>query len=252
MKLFFKKQGQGRPIIILHGLFGMLDNWQSISNSLANDFEVWLVDLRNHGRSPHSEAFNYEVMAHDLHEFVEDHGLQGATIVGHSMGGKVAMRYAQLFQNEAGRLIVVDMGVKAYPIHHDVIIAALKRVSPNTISSRKDAEEVLIADIPDFGTRQFLLKNLFWNDSKQLEWRFNLEAIDREIGRIVESLPPTEVRLPTLFIGGGKSNYILKEDFRTIQSIFPNASLVTIENAGHWVHAEAPEAVIHQISNFVA
>jgi len=252
MKLHYKKLGHGQPIIILHGLFGMLDNWQSVANVLAENYEVWLVDQRNHGHSPHSDAFNYDVMAADLHEFIQDHHLHLPVVIGHSMGGKTAMRHAQLFPNDLSKLVVVDMGIKQYPVHHDIIIAALNQVDTDTIQSRKEAEEILIPNIPDFGTRQFLLKNLYWTDEKKLNWRFNLSVIEREIDKVVEALPNVEVLLPVLFIRGEKSNYIVEDDYPAIKKLFPKAAISTVANAGHWVHAEAPQKVIELVNQFMA
>jgi esterase len=251
MKLHFKKQGQGRPIIILHGLFGMLDNWQSVANVLAEKYEVWLVDQRNHGHSPHSNEFNYDVMAADLHEFIQDHHLHLPVVIGHSMGGKTAMRHAQLFPQDPSKLVIVDMGIKQYPVHHDLIIEALNQVDTNSIQSRKEAEEILIPKIPDFGTRQFLLKNLHWSEDKKLIWRFNLPVLAREIDRVVEALPTTKVSVPALFISGEKSNYVTEEDHASILEVFPNSVFSSVANAGHWVHAEAPQTVIELVNDFV-
>lgn len=250
MKLHFKKQGNGPAIIILHGLFGMLDNWQTIANELANNFEVWLLDARNHGQSPHSDEFTYDAMAEDLHVFVRDHDIANPVIIGHSMGGKTAMRHAQLYSDEIKKLIVVDMGIKKYPVHHHQIIAALKAVPVHQLQSRKEAEEVMKPHISEMGIRQFLLKSLHRNSDGTYNWRFNLEVIAQEITNVSEALPQTKVDLPTLFIRGALSNYILEEDFGDIKQMFPQCEIETIENAGHWVHAEAPDQILVLISSF--
>lgn len=250
MKLHFKKQGTGQPIIILHGLFGMLDNWQSIANELATSFEVWLLDARNHGHSPHSNEFTYDAMAHDLHQFILDHGIKKPIIVGHSMGGKTAMRHAQLYSAEIKKLVVVDMGIKKYPVHHHQIIAALKAVPVRQLQSRKEAEEFMKPHISEMGIRQFLLKSLHRNSDGTYNWRFNLDVIAEEISNVSEALPESNVELPTLFIRGAMSNYITEEDFEDIQNMFLNSSIETIEKAGHWVHAEAPDRVIKLIEAF--
>jgi esterase len=250
MKLYFKKLGTGEPIIILHGLFGMLDNWQSIANELANNFEVWLVDARNHGHSPHSSEFSYDAMAEDLHQFIQDHSIFEPIIIGHSMGGKTAMRHAQLYSGEIKKLIVVDMGIKKYPVHHHQIIAALQAVPISDLESRKEAEESMKPHISEMGIRQFLLKSLHRNTDGTYNWRFNLNVIAKEIANVSEALPKAKVNLPTLFIRGELSNYIMEQDFADIQRMFPNSEIKSIANAGHWVHAEAPTQVIELIEIF--
>lgn len=251
MKLHFKKQGNGQAIIILHGLFGMLDNWQSIANELAKNFEVWLVDARNHGHSPHSNDFSYEVMAYDLHEFIKDHGILQPVIIGHSMGGKTAMWHAQLFAHEIKKLIVVDMGIKQYPVHHQQIIAALQAVDFHKIQSRKEAEESMMPHISEPSIRQFLLKSLHRNTDGSYNWRFNLPVIAEKITNVSVALPQIEVQVPTLFIRGELSNYILEKDYSSISETFSNSEIKSIKNAGHWVHAEASDEVVQLIIDFV-
>jgi len=250
MKLYFKKLGTGEPIIILHGLFGMLDNWQSIANELANNFEVWLVDARNHGHSPHSSEFSYDAMAEDLHQFIQDHSILQPIIIGHSMGGKTAMRHAQLYAPEIQKLMVVDMGIKQYPVHHHQIIAALQAVELENIQSRKEAEESMLPYISEMGIRQFLLKSLHRNSDGTFNWRFNLPVIAKEITNVSVALPDKIVEVPTLFIRGELSNYIMEQDFADIQKMFPNSEIKSISNAGHWVHAEAPTQIIEMIELF--
>lgn len=252
MKLHFKKQGSGQAVIILHGLFGMLDNWQSIANELASNFEIWLVDARNHGHSPHSSDFSYDFMANDLHEFIQDHGILQPIIIGHSMGGKTAMRHAQLFGEEIQKLIVVDMGIKQYPVQHHQIISALQAVDISHIQSRKEAEESMMPQISEMGIRQFLLKSLHRNTAGAFNWRFNLQVIAKEITNVSEALSDNEVKVPTLFIRGELSNYIVAEDYEDLKKMFPNSEIQSIKNAGHWVHAEAPNQIIQLIENFAA
>ncbi len=252
MKLNYKKQGSGQPIIILHGLFGMLDNWQSIANQLAENHEVWLVDQRNHGRSPHADEHTYNLMAADLHEFITDHHIEKPLLVGHSMGGKTVMWFAQKYPDIARALVVVDMGIREYPIHHDGIIDALHSLKVEEISSRNEADEQLAKHISSFGIRQFLLKNLHRKKEGGFEWKFNLPVLEAAMEDIVHALPDGNVDTPALFIAGGASNYITAADVPEIMAQFTNAEVEVIPDAGHWVHAEKPEEVTKMIERMAA
>ena len=256
MQLNFKKVGEGDPLIILHGLFGSLDNWMSIAKELGTSFEVYIVDARNHGQSQHSEVFNYPVMVEDLVEFVTTHIVYEnkalPIILGHSMGGKTAMQFAVDYPHLLSKLIVADIAPKAYPIHHDLIINSLKSLDFNVIKTRKEAEDKLTQYIFDLSTRQFLLKNLYWVAQEQLAFRFNLEAISKnidEVGAEIECTSPFYQH--TMFIRGNQSSYILDSDFEHILSIFPNAQIKTVENSGHWVHAENPLAFLNVVKEFL-
>ncbi|TVR40194.1 MAG: alpha/beta fold hydrolase [Cryomorphaceae bacterium] len=243
MKLNYKKQGSGKPIIILHGLFGMLDNWQSIANQLAENHEVWLVDQRNHGRSPHANEHTYSLMASDLNELITNHTIDNPLLVGHSMGGKTVMWFAQKYPGVARALVVVDMGIREYPIHHDGIIDALHSLKVDKITSRNEADEQLANRISSFGIRQFLLKNLHRKKEGGFEWKFNLPVLETAMENIVEALPDGNVEIPALFIAGGASNYITAADVPEIMAQFTNAEVEVIPDAGHWVHAEKPNEV---------
>ncbi|MBI2281528.1 MAG: alpha/beta fold hydrolase [Bacteroidetes bacterium] len=252
MQLNFKKIGEGTPLIILHGLFGSLDNWMTIAKELGKDFEVYILDARNHGQSPHDDVFNYQVMVEDLKEFIEEHRMINPIILGHSMGGKTAMQFAVDYPHLISKLIVVDIAPKAYPIHHDLIINSLKSLNFNEIKTRKEAEDKLAQYIFDLSTRQFLLKNLYWVAQDQLAFRFNLGAISKnidEVGAEIEFTSPFYQH--TLFIRGDHSNYILDSDFEQIFTIFPNAQIKTIENSGHWVHAEQPFTFLSLVKAFL-
>lgn len=242
--------GEGQPLIVLHGLFGSLDNWQTHGKKLAEYFEVYLVDQRNHGKSDWSDDFNYDVMAEDLHEFISDHALEDVILIGHSMGGKTIMRYAQKYPDNIDKMIVVDMGVKSYPIHHDQIIEGLKSIDLNEITSRSGAREQLSKYIDNQSIRQFLLKNLYWIEKGKLGWRINLEVLERELPVITQGLPKGESLVDTLFIAGGQSNYIVEEDYDQIRSYFPLADFHVIERAGHWIHAEAPEEFMEEVLGY--
>ncbi len=250
MKLHYRNLGGGQPLIILHGLFGSSDNWQTLGKKIAEDYDVYLVDQRNHGRSPHSDDFSYDLMAADLLELIEDHYMRNVILVGHSMGGKTAIRFAQEHPEYIDKLVIVDIGTKQYPMHHDVILDALNSANLEKLGSRKAVEEHLSNYIDDFGVKQFLLKNLYWNDDKVLDWRINIPVLSKEMPEIIGGLPEDEVDLPTLFIRGAKSNYILEDDFEALHDQFSGASIKTL-NTGHWVHAEAPQLFYEALMKFV-
>lgn len=250
MKLDYRILGKGKPLLILHGLFGFSDNWQTHANKLADYYQVILVDLRNHGRSEWSDLFSYEVMAQDIYELVQELHLKDLILVGHSMGGKVAMHFAQQHENLLDKLVVVDIGVKKYPMHHQHILEGIHSVQLEGVESRKQVEEQLAKYIESYGVRQFLLKNLYWKEKGKLAWRMNVPVLEREMENILSALPVTEVMTPTLFIRGELSNYILDEDLTEIEELFPDSELVTIAGAGHWVHAEAPEEFVETLLSF--
>jgi pimeloyl-ACP methyl ester carboxylesterase len=250
MKLAFKKMGSGEPLIILHGLFGSSDNWQTLGKEFAEDFSVYLVDQRNHGRSPHSDDFNYDILARDLNEFMEEHGIDQATLIGHSMGGKTVMRFAQLFPEKVKKMVVADMGVKAYAPHHHEVLRAFHAIDPDTLDSRSEAEERIESIIPEFGVRQFLLKNLYRKKEGGYGLRVNFRVMESEMDRILEALPSDRSEVDALFIRGVKSNYIPDSDFDQIRMIFPNAEFADLQ-AGHWLHAEKPEEFYTEVKKFV-
>ena len=250
MELSYKKYGEGRPFIILHGLFGSSDNWHTHGKKLAEYFEVYIIDQRNHGDSGWSDDFNYDIMAEDLHEFVTTHNLKEFILMGHSMGGKTAMRFAQMYPEEIDKLIVVDMGIKEYPITHDRIIEGLKAIDLKATKTRKEADQKLSEYIKVKTIRQFLLKNLERESTGGFSWKVNLKILDEKLPEIVKALPSQETLIDTLFISGGESEYILPEDKDAIRKAFPLASFYTIERAGHWIHAEAPEEFMEEILSF--
>jgi pimeloyl-ACP methyl ester carboxylesterase len=247
--LYSKIEGSGKPLLILHGFLGMSDNWKTMGVQFASEgFEVHILDLRNHGRSFQSEEFSYEFMVQDIVQYCEEHHLEKINVLGHSMGGKTAMLLAARFPNLVEKLIVADIGPKYYAPHHQDILAGLNAVDFSQKPSRNDVEEILSQYIPDFGTRQFLLKSLYWQEPGQLAFRFNLAVFNKKITEIGVSLPTDLVfEKPTLFIRGGNSNYVLDEDIEAIKVQFPNAEIETIPNVGHWLHAENP-ALFYQLS----
>lgn len=255
MKLHYRKAGEGQPLIILHGLFGSSDNWQTLGKQFADKgFTVFLTDLRNHGRSPHSDEWNYKVMSEDLLELLDDNGLDRVNIIGHSMGGKAAMQFAAHHAARIKKLVVADIAPKKYPHSQRDVVEALQAVDLDSVTSRKEAEEILSEGITDFGTKQFLLKNLYWKEEEKerLAWRFNLDVIARDIDVVSEGLnAPGTIDVPTLFVRGSKSHYILDEDIPSIKELFPGAEVKTIDNAGHWLHAEQPQAFFDAVMEFL-
>lgn len=252
MKLHYRKLGNsGPPLFILHGLFGYSDNWQTHAKKFSESFQVYLVDQRNHGRSPHSIDFSYDVMVEDLHELISDLGLSKIHLLGHSMGGKTAIGFAAEFEDLLESLIVVDISHKQYPRHHDDIIKGLNSIDLSKITSRGQANEKLAETIKNDSVRQFLLKNLFWIEKGKLDWRMNLPVLSHDIDKIIEEVYFRTIDTKTLFIKGAESNYILESDFKEIISKFPQSTIKSIPNAGHWVHAEAPEIFYDTIINFL-
>jgi esterase len=252
VQLNYRVYGEGFPLIVLHGLFGSLDNWQTIGRQLGEHFQVFTVDQRNHGNSPHSDLFNYEVMAEDLLEFMERHGLSKAHVLGHSMGAKTAMQFALLYPDKVEKLIVLDMAPKAYPPWHEPIFQALLSLDLDYFHSRKAIDEALAAAIPETTVRQFLLKNLSQTEPGIFKWKLNLPGIHQHYERLNRALPQDRTFAgPVLFMKGGQSDYIQDSDMDTILTIFPKAVLVTIEDAGHWIHAEKSEKVVKTVLTFL-
>lgn len=253
MKLFYRQYGEGQPVIILHGVFGVSDNWVTIGRKLAGKFSVYILDLRNHGQSPHSDTFNYIAMMEDLQEFIEDHQLENPILIGHSMGGKVAMYYALEYPDHVNSLIVVDISMRKYPHRstHIKMIDAMLAVDFDKAASREDVEQQLEASIPSKPIRLFVMKNLERVGNNTFKWRINLQALSDNIARIFEGVEhPGIYENPALFIRGGKSDYISDDDMDKISTHFPGAQLETISGASHWVHAEKPDELCALFSDF--
>lgn len=253
MQLNYKTFGAGDPLIILHGLFGTLDNWQTVAKQLSDTFMVYIIDQRNHGRSPHVDHITYPAMAQDLHEFMESNWIHKAHVLGHSMGGKTAMQLAMDYPEMIDKLLVVDIAPKAYEAGHNAIFEALLSVDLSKVSTRTEADAQLQALVPELGIRQFLLKNLTRDkENGAYKWKMNLPVIYSDYPKIIEGLDTTDVfEGETLFIRGGKSDYILPEDEVEIKTYFPEAKIETIEQAGHWVHAEAPKDLLDLVRQFL-
>jgi len=252
MELNFKEFGQGDPLIILHGLFGTSDNWQTIAKQLAENYSVYIIDLRNHGRSPHDDEFNYKVMAEDLKNFMESNWMYSARILGHSMGGKTAMQFATDYPDMVEKLVIVDIANENYKGGHEVIFDALLSLDLEKTESRKEADTFLQTQIEDVGVRQFLLKNLTRSKDGKYVWKMNLPIIHQNYQAILSKIEGEETyEGATLFVKGGLSKYITEANFETTKHFFPNAKLETIENVGHWVHAEAPKKLLKILEKFL-
>ncbi len=253
MNLHSQIVGQGRPMVILHGFLGMGDNWRSLALALAQaNFQVHLIDQRNHGRSFHHADFNYEVLTQDLYQYLRNKGIDRTIILGHSMGGKTAMKLTTQHPELVSHLVIADIGPKAYPPHHQAILKALLHLEQGRPQSRKQADSLLAVFIDDPLIRQFLLKNLYWSKSKQLTLRLNLKALINNSNEI--GAPLTEKGYyagPTLFLKGALSDYIMPGDWALISHHFPQASLVEIPKAGHWLHAENPVDFLEAITDFL-
>ncbi len=254
--LNYKEFGLGEPVIILHGLFGTLDNWQTIAKKLSEDYTIFILDLRNHGRSPQTDdEFTYQLLADDLAEFMQAHWIYEARIVGHSMGGKVAMQFALNHPDSVKKLAIIDIAPKQYPSGHEEIFDALMNLDLSTLQDRKEAEAYLMDILNnDSGTVQFLLKNLSRKTDAEgggFEWKMNLDVLHRDYENILKAPEGYPFLKPTVFIRGGKSDYVKDEDMAAIHTFFPKATLETIEGAGHWVHAEKPKELLEHLSYFL-
>jgi pimeloyl-ACP methyl ester carboxylesterase len=252
MKLFHREFGNGDPLLILHGLFGSSDNWQTLAKKFASFFKVFTIDLRNHGRSFHHEEFDYQVMMQDILNFVQENGLEKVSLLGHSMGGKLSMNYALHYPEKVENLIVVDIAPRKYQVLHDGIIQALKSLDLTLYKRREEVDEALSEMLQNFSIRQFLLKNLIRNKSGIFEWKINLNVIDQNIQNLVVEISsdmPFQGR--TLFIAGDKSDYIRPVDEEQIYELFPNAQISYLPDVGHWVHAQDPDLLFRTITDFI-
>ncbi|MEM9075606.1 MAG: alpha/beta fold hydrolase [Bacteroidota bacterium] len=245
--------GEGKPLLILHGFLGMSDNWKTLGNQFAeNGFQAHLIDQRNHGKSFHSENFDYEILSQDVFNYMDSHQIGTADIIGHSMGGKTAMQLAISNPTQINHLLVADISPKYYPPHHQYIVDALTQLNFEEIKSRKEADEVLAQHLSDFGIRQFLLKNLYWVEQGKLGLRFNLDVLKNKMEEIGESILATSVfNGSTMFLRGDRSEYIQLNDYPEIKRHFPNAQIETVEKAGHWLHAENPKQFFEKALNFL-
>ena len=241
MQLNYQIYGEGEPLIILHGLFGTLENWGSQIKQLSQHYQVIAADMRNHGRSEWSDDIDYPLMAEDIKRLIEHLKLEKAHIIGHSMGGKAAMQLALITPELIDKLIIVDIAPVEYGNHHDTVFDGLLSLNLHSLKSRTDADKQLTQHIDDANIRAFLLKNLYRDENKAFAWRMNLKALHSHYNKI--SAPPSgkPYTSPVLFIKGGNSDYLIPAYRDTLLSLFPTASYKVIKNAGHWPHAEKPD-----------
>ncbi|MDW5287361.1 alpha/beta fold hydrolase [Formosa sp. PL04] len=254
MQLYANILGEGKPFIILHGFLGMSDNWKTLGSKFSeNNFQVHLLDQRNHGRSFHSDDFSYELLVEDLKDYCDTNNLKNIVLLGHSMGGKTAMLFATKYPEYVSKLLVADISPRFYPVHHDAILNGLSALDFSKIKTRGAADKELAQYVSDFGTRQFLLKNLYWVEKGQLGLRINVEALTENVSEVGEPLPlHARFEGDTLFLRGDKSEYISFQDESIIKAHFPKAIIVTIKNAGHWLHAENPEDFYNEVLQFIS
>ncbi|MFW5720975.1 MAG: alpha/beta fold hydrolase [Bacteroidota bacterium] len=265
MDLFFRKFGEGPPLIILHGLYGSSDNWVSIGRKLSENYKVYILDQRNHGKSPHTPQHNYKLLKEDLLEFMDKQSIDKAIILGHSMGGKTAMFFAVDYPERINSLIIVDISPKSYNdtnsiqlLSHSTIINSMYKVDLSKVKTREDIDKILSQTISSKRVRQFLLKNVNRTKDNRFAWSINLESISNELENIMDGLNIESFKkgagitgFPVLFIKGEKSDYIETSDKTVIETIFPFAEIETIPDAGHWLHAEQPEIFLKTIQKFL-
>jgi pimeloyl-ACP methyl ester carboxylesterase len=253
MELFCRHVGNGEAVIILHGLFGSSDNWMSIAHKMGEKRNVFVPDLRNHGQSPHSDEWNYHAMVEDVWNLIEKYHIQNPVILGHSMGGKVAMHFAVTFPNIVKKLIIVDIAPKFYPVHHKEILNGLNSLDVENLNSRFEANDKLAEYVPDAIVRQFLLKNIARNPEGGFSWKLNLKVITEQIENVGESLDPSMLNFeePTMFIRGARSNYISPEEYKVIAEVYPNNFIASIRDTGHWVHAENTNQFLKVVEGFL-
>ncbi|WP_047045081.1 alpha/beta fold hydrolase [Vibrio mexicanus] len=249
--LNYKLEGEGQTIILIHGLFGSLDNLGLLARDLKKDYQVLSIDLRNHGQSFHSPSHSYAEMAQDVLEVIEHLNLKDITVIGHSMGGKVAIKLIDIAPQLAKQLIVLDMSpVKYTERKHDNVISGLQAVEQKRPTTRSDALSIMAEHIEMEGVRQFLSKSLF-KDNDVLAWRFNVASLVDNYENIIGWEPISKTDVPTVFVKGALSEYLLPSHQADIQAQFSNAKAHIIANTGHWLHAEKPQEVIRVIRKFL-
>ncbi len=267
MHLFYRVEGAGKPVVIVHGLYGSSDNWLAIAKKLSIEYKVFMIDQRNHGRSPNSNEHNYELLKNDLAEFFDQQNINKAILIGHSMGGKTAMSFAADYPERIEKLIVIDIAPKDYFLLndesqfylHNNILRAMLEIDFSRIESRKDVENYLNERIDSTQIVQFLLKNVRRNkETHHFEWRLNVPVLYENLDEIISGVNAHwfDDRLPiynypVLFIKGTDSNYILPEDYASIRRIYPEAQITEIPNAGHWLHAEQPQLFMEAVWRFL-
>ncbi len=263
MQLHYKKLGTGEPLVIIHGLYGASDNWVTASKMLAEYFTVYIIDQRNHGRSPHAATHTYNDMISDLLQFLDDNNIEKANLLGHSMGGKTAMLFANKYPERVKKLIVVDIAPVNYAdatnpsprvAEHQKIIATMDAIPVADFTTRTAIDQLLEQNISSPAVRQFILKNLN-RKGTGFQWKLNVPVIKQYLLEIMNGIPQSIFEngytTPTLFIKGEKSDYIRDNDLQAIKKLFPKAEITTIQNAGHWVHAQQPKLLVKTVLYFL-
>lgn len=256
MKLYSNSIGKGQPLIIAHGLYGSSDNWLSIARELQDDFEIHMLDMRNHGRSPHSNTHDYASMAQDIMEYVENYKLNNIVLLGHSMGGKASMLFTLQNPELVDYLLVADIAPKNYQDHtlgHKKILETLQTIDLKKVKTRTEVANILDPIFQNKRITQFVLKNLTRQEDKSFKWDLNIPILLANLDNIVGGIDDWNnyyVKTPTLFLKGEHSPYLTLEDNFLIRKYFQNSEITTIPNAGHWLHAEQPELIIKTILYF--
>lgn len=250
--LYYKSIGEGKPLVILHGLFGMSDNWRTFSGLLKQQYNVILVDLRNHGRSFWSDDFNYDLLSNDVIELIDSLGFDKVSVLGHSMGGKVAINMARHYPERVDHLMVIDIGFKKYAPGHTTIFNAILSIDPAQVNSRNEAEELLSKYISEMAIRQFLMKSLARSKdaNEKFRWKTNFQSLYENYSNILTEINIDNIETKSLFVRGTKSHYILEEDYESLNNRFSNLTISEIES-GHWVHAERPQELFTIITSFL-
>ncbi len=257
VNLFYRTYGEiGQPtILVLHGVLGVSDNWDGFGKRFAElGFRVIIPDMRNHGQSPHTEAFNYTVMAEDIRGVIEKENIEKCYLVGHSLGGKVAMSLAFHYPQLVEKLVVLDISPRGFddPTEHVGFIASMSRINLSKVQSRADVEAELAKDNYERRILLFLLKNLSYSQEYGFKWKPNLKSINNNLHEIGRGFDPKYVyEGDTLFIRGGLSDYILDQDYDCMKHHFPNCKLVTLPNSGHWIHVDEPEKFLQITEEFL-
>lgn len=252
MKLYYRTLGEGTPLVILHGLLGTSDNWMTLGNVFAKYYQVVLVDLRNHGRSPHSEIWDYASMADDISNLSDQLNLKKINLIGHSLGGKVAMTLAERRPSLINKLVIADIAPKQYPVRHQDIINGLLSLNLKNLKSRKEADAQLSKYVKEIGVRMFLLKNLDKGENGEFTWKMNLSVINDQLENVGSAtIPNNKITIPTLFVRGANSDHVTDEDIMEIRKYYTKSTVESIGNAGHWIHAEQPDAFSKTVLNFL-
>lgn len=251
MNLFFREAGNGQSLVLLHGIYGSSDNWLTQARMLSDRYHTYALDLRNHGQSPHADEFDYPAMVGDILEFIEAHNLTSVVLMGHSMGGKVAMNFAVAYPERLEKLIVVDIAPRVYNMRHDAILEGLQAIPIDTITTRNEADEALAAFVKEPDVRQFLLKNVQRKPDGGFKWKLNLPVIAENIEKIAAGLQfDGKFEGPVLFVKGARSKYIKDDDIQGIREVFPRATIETLDT-GHWVPAEKPKEFVALVDEWL-